>query len=81
MVALVNIKSNEKSKEIAREIISLPGFDYNTNHAKYYFDLQIGDRQWISEIDSPEGHLLFIERNDKDGENTDTIKIPIKFDT
>jgi hypothetical protein len=71
---------NGIEKEIAREIISLPGFDYNTNNAKYYFDLQIGDRQWISEIDNLEGYLLFIERNDKDGETTNTIKIPIMFD-
>jgi uncharacterized protein (UPF0333 family) len=68
------------SKKIASSPIKLLNFDYNMQ-PPFNFDLMVGDREWISNLTSKDGYILFTENAAKDGEIPDSIKIPIVFDT
>ena len=68
------------SKKIASSPITLLNFDYSMQ-PPFNFDLMVGDREWISNLTSKDGYILFTENAAKDGEIPDSIKIPIVFDT
>lgn len=45
-----------------------------------YFDLTVGDRQWMSSLDNQSGYVLIKEAGAKDTDSIDSVKVPIVFD-
>lgn len=70
---------NGVETKIGSAPIPLLDFDYD-KEPPFYFDILVGDRQWISELDNEYGYVLIKEDGVKDGVITDEIRIPIKFD-
>ena len=70
---------NGVEKKIAESPISLSDFDYDKK-PPFYFDIYVGDRQYISEIEKEEGYMIIKESGVKDADVIDNIIIPIKFD-
>lgn len=70
---------NGQEKQIAAEPITLKNFNEGAS-SPFYFDLMVGDRQWMSNISDKDGYILIKEAGAKDGDIIDSIKIPIIFD-
>jgi len=68
-----------QEKQIASEPIILKDFNEGVS-SSFYFDMMIGDRQWMSNISNKDGYILIKEAGAKDGDVIDSIKIPIIFD-
>ncbi len=68
-----------QEKQIAAEPITLKNFNEGAS-SPFYFDMMVGDRQWMSNISNKDGYILIKEAGAKDGDVIDSIKIPIIFD-
>jgi hypothetical protein len=67
-----------KDKVIASEPLSLSDFSYDSK-GPFHFDLTLGDREWVSNIDSEDARLVFKEAGAKDGDGIDQFEIKIKI--
>ncbi len=63
---------NGVEKKIASSPISV--------NTEGHFDLIVGDREWMSSLDSQNGYVLIKEAGAKDTDSTDSVKVPIVFD-
>jgi len=65
-------------KLLGQTPLTLKDFDYN-KEPPFYFDVSVGDREWMSNLETEEGYLIVKEAGVKDGEVLDEIKVPIEF--
>jgi len=70
---------NGEEKRLGQRLLRLSNVAYD-DEPPFYFEAIVGDRQWISNIDKKDGYLLFKENGAKDGEQIDTVTMPVVFD-
>lgn len=77
-VAKLYAKVNGVEKQIAIVPLTLKDFEYGK--VPVYFDINIGDREYMSNLSDNKGYIIFEEENAKGDEVFDTIKLPVLFD-